>query len=279
MKASHDNTPKLWDELWSEPVSAEEDLLNLAREENGIRWQRLEQIALRKFGKLDGLRVIEIGAGAGTNAALMARRGANVTILDYSEAALRRAMEFFRRINLTAELVCQDVLSLPADLLGRYDISMSFGLTEHFRGEERLRINKAHFDLLRPGGMAVISVPNKYNPPYRLFKVAAGLVGAWKVGGEYPYSRRELSRICHLIGITDFGFFGDSFFTSFRFVSPVRAIQKLLKIKSIQPITGLKKEKGTPIDAYFGYALVLYATKWAPGIRRCEPPKSRNDNC
>jgi SAM-dependent methyltransferase len=233
----------------------------MAQEENCIRWQRLEQIVLRRFGRFNGLRVIEIGAGAGTNAALMAARRAQVTILDYSEAALERAREFFRRIDLRAEMICQDALSLPADLRGRYDIAMSFGFTEHFRGEERIRINKAHFDLLRPGGMAFISVPNKYNPPYRIFKFAAELAGVWKVGEEYPYSRRELSRICGQIGITDYGFFGDSFFWSLRFISPVRAVAKILNIKPSLSVSRLKKEKGTPIDPYLAYALVLYGTK------------------
>ncbi len=31
---------------------------------------------------------------------------------------------------------------------------MSFGLTEHFTGAARETINRAHFDVLRPGGLA-----------------------------------------------------------------------------------------------------------------------------
>ena len=255
------NTPQLWDKLWTAPVSTEEDLFKLAQEENTIRWQRLERIVLNTFGAFDGLRVIEIGAGAGTNAALMAKRGAQVTLLDYSPAALDRGQEFFVRNGLTVNVVCADALALPADLPGHFDIAMSFGLTEHFLGAARLQINRAHFDLLRPGGLGFISVPNKFNPPYRIYKVAAELLGVWKVGEEYPYSRGELRHICRQIGFRDYGFFGDSFFWSLHFISPVRALQRVLKTKPNYSLARLKKERGTPIDAYLAYALILYGRK------------------
>ena len=255
------NTPQLWDKLWTTPVSTEEDLFKLAQEENSIRWQRLERIVLDTFGTFNGLRVIEIGAGAGTNAALMAKRGARVTLLDYSPAALDRGREFFARNGLPVNMVRADALALPTELLGQFEIAMSFGLTEHFLDAARLQINRAHFDLLRPGGLAFISVPNKFNPPYRIFKIAAELLGVWKVGEEYPYSRGELRRICQQIGLQNYGFFGDNFFWSLHFISPLRALRRVLKTKPDYSRARLKKERGTPIDAYLAYALILYGKK------------------
>jgi 2-polyprenyl-3-methyl-5-hydroxy-6-metoxy-1,4-benzoquinol methylase len=255
------NTPQLWDKLWTSPVSTEEDQFKLAREEKTIRWQRLEKIIFREFGQFEGLRVIEIGAGAGTNAVLMAKRGAQVTILDYSEAALKRSAEFFARNGLSAQMVCQDALALPPEMLGHCDIARSFGHTEHFRGDARVQVNKAHFDLVRPGGMAFISVPNKFNLPYRVFKFAAERVGAWHVGEEYPYSRGELGRICEQIGIRNYHFFGDDFFWSLHFISPLYAARKLRIVKPDYSTARLKKEKGTPLDEYIAYALILYGKK------------------
>jgi 2-polyprenyl-3-methyl-5-hydroxy-6-metoxy-1,4-benzoquinol methylase len=97
---------------------------------------------------------------------------------------------------LPAKFLKHDALVLPVDLLGKYDISMSFGLAEHFRGVERTKIIKSHFDVLKKGGMAFISVPNRYNPPYRLSKFFAEHVNRWRVGAEIPYSRKELGDIC-----------------------------------------------------------------------------------
>ena len=70
------NTPQLWDEVWKDNYSIEKDNLALEKEENCIRWQRIEKIVIREFGSFNNLKVIEMGAGIGTNAALMARRGA-----------------------------------------------------------------------------------------------------------------------------------------------------------------------------------------------------------
>lgn len=108
---------------------------------------------------------------------------------------------------------------------------MSFGLTEHFKGEERININKAHFDVLRNGGLAFISVPNKYNLPYRIFKFVAELTGKWGAGEEFPYTRKELITICQQIGIKEYLFFGDSLIWSFNFINPIKVIRKVLKIK------------------------------------------------
>lgn len=255
------NTPALWDEVWKDRPSKNEDLFNLVKEENGIRWQRIESVVLKKFGSFKNLKVIEIGAGAGTNAALMAKRGAKVSVLDNSEKALQRSKNFFQRNKLKAKFIKQDALNLPRNLFGKYDISMSFGLTEHFKGEERIKINKAHFDLLKKGGLAFISVPNKYNIPYQIYKTLAQFLGFWRVGEEYPYSRAELTAVCKKIAIKDYFFFGDSLWYSLNFISPIPVIKKLLKIKEIPDISKVKKEAGTFLDQYFSYALVLCGEK------------------
>jgi len=255
------NSPELWDQVWQNTSSVEKDIFDLVKEENCIRWQRIEGIVLREFGTFKDLKVIEIGAGAGTNAALMAKKGAKVTILDYSEKALGRAHEFFERNGLTAEFIKQDALALTAEVPVDYDVSMSFGLTEHFKGSDRININKAHFDVLRKGGIALISVPNKYNLPYRIFKFIAEHTGKWPVGEEFPYSRKEFRSICMLIGIKEYSFFGDSLVWSLNFINPMKIVRKIFKLKANLNISGIKKETGTPLDQYLSYALVLYGRK------------------
>jgi len=257
-----ENKPQLWNEIWNAPSSIEEDIFNLTKAENCIRWQRIEKIILREFESFNNLKVVEIGSGIGTYAALMAKREAEVTLFDYSENALKRAREFFKRIGLTAKFIKQDALSLSADFLDQYDVSMSFGLAEHFRGTKRIKINKAHFDVLRKGGIAFISVPNKHNPPYRIFKFVAEHTGRWTVGEEYPYSRKELGNICGQIGITRYSFLGESLFASFDFITraPRAIIRKLFKLKSNVGISR-KKERGTFLDEYLSYALVVYGKK------------------
>ena len=255
------NTNELWGNLWEKDISVEEDAFNLAKEENCVRWDRLEKTVLDNFGSFNNLEVIEIGAGAGTNAALMAKRGAKVTVLDYSDNALRVSRMFFDRNGLSAEFIKQDALSLPLELLNKYDISMSFGLSEHFTDLDRVNINKAHFDVLKKGGLTFISVPHKNNPPYRIFKFIAEHLGQWHVGEEYPYTRKEFIKICKQIGINNYSFFGDSLWWSFQFISPIKVFRKIFKLKNNLNINNIKKEKGTLLDEYLSYALVLCGKK------------------
>lgn len=253
------NAPKLWDNLW-QPATQEEDLYNLKKEELSIRWQRIESVVLEKFGSFKNLKVIEIGAGTGTNAALMAKRGAEVTVLDYSKKALERSQTFFERHKIEATFLLQDALNLDSSLLKKYDLSMSFGLAEHFRESDRVDIIKVHFDLLKKGGVSFISVPNKFNFPYRIYKLVASITRKWIVGEEYPFSRKELAKICEDIGIRKYEFFGDQFYSSFNLINPVRLARKLMKIETHYDLDSLKKEKGSLFDS-FSYALVLMGEK------------------
>jgi 2-polyprenyl-3-methyl-5-hydroxy-6-metoxy-1,4-benzoquinol methylase len=246
------NTPELWDSLWKN-TSELEDNYNLKKEEKGLRWKRIERLVLKRFNSFKNLKVIEVGAGGGTNALLFAKRGAKITILDYSKKAIERSKEFFKRNNCQAEFILSDALNLPESILHNYDVSMSFGLAEHFWGKERLQIIKSHFDLINTRGISIVSVPNKLNPPYRLFMLLSKTLGMWKFGEEYPYSISEFSQICKHLKIKNFQFFGDSFWNSFRFLNLLR----LFKKKNFNII---KEEKPSIFDKKFSYSLVLVAS-------------------
>jgi hypothetical protein len=138
---------------------------------------------------------------------------------------------------------------------------MSFGLAEHFKGFKRKKIIKTHFDVLRKNGITFIAVPNQYNVPYRIFKFFAEYAGRWRVGEEYPFSRRELRDICQLIGFANLSFFGDSFFSSFDFVNPLKIIKKIYGSRNDLRNTKIKRESGTFLDSYLSYSLVVYGKK------------------
>jgi 2-polyprenyl-3-methyl-5-hydroxy-6-metoxy-1,4-benzoquinol methylase len=254
------NSPELWDKLWEKYPEQNSWNYALRKEELSIRWNRIKNIILTRYGSFDNLNVIEIGAGAGTYSTLMARKNAHVTILDYSDKAIDLAKLFTEGNNIDAKFVKANALSLPVELSGKYDIAMSFGLAEHFSSLDRVKIIKAHFDLIRHGGMAFISVPNKYNIPYRINKFVSEKTDRWLVGEEYPFSRRELKSILQLIGISEYNFIGDSLLSSFGFIKSTPFIRKFMKTKH-QDSKNLKYETGTSLDAFLSYALVLCAKK------------------
>lgn len=257
------NTTELWNKYWEKsPRSTEADKFNHILLENSIIWQRMESVILSNFGSFQGLKVLEIGSGVGSVSALFAQRGAAVTLMDYSEHALNMSKDYFERNSLTANIILQDALKIPPDLHNQFDVSLSFGLTEHFLGADRIAINQAHFDVINNTGMTFILVPNKHNPPYRLCKFIAELFRFWKVGEEYPYSRKELKKICRTIGVSEFFFMGDSLARSFSFwLNPVRYIKSFFKIAPLYDIARIRKQKGCFLDKYFSYGLCLCGKK------------------
>jgi SAM-dependent methyltransferase len=186
-----------WDELWSsEPFDADAPFA----EERTPRWRAQEQLVVERLGGFEGLRAIEIGAGRGLNAFLFARRGAQVTLLDRSPVALEQAQQLFGEHGLEVTLREADLFELPDDLRGAFDVSMSYGLCEHFLDERRRGVVAAHLDVLRPGGLALLGVPNRFSPVYRLWMKALTARGSWPLGTEVPFSAAELAALARAAG-------------------------------------------------------------------------------
>ncbi len=152
------------------------------------------------FGSLEGLRTIELGSGRGDLSALLARRGARVTLLDTSDRALAQARSRFDRLGLTANYMQADMLGGLDRCREQYDVALSSGVIEHFTDRDRTLAVRAHHDVLRPGGAAIISVPYAWCIPYRLWKSYLELRGCWPYGLEVPYTKRELVRRAKEIG-------------------------------------------------------------------------------
>jgi 2-polyprenyl-3-methyl-5-hydroxy-6-metoxy-1,4-benzoquinol methylase len=186
-----------WDAQWREAPPNHDAPL---QEERTLRWHAQERIVGERFGGFTGLRAIEIGAGRGLNALLYARRGAEVTLVDLSETALQQAEDLFRAHGLQVELVQADFFELPERLLGAFDLSMSFGVCEHFLGERRLAVVAAHLELLRQGGVAMLGVPNRHGVVYQLWMKALKARGSWALGTEVPFTAAELAGLVEEAG-------------------------------------------------------------------------------
>jgi len=185
---------QVWERLWRQRPSAQKDDVLLAREAGGPRFRSIVNRLEETFGAVGGLQTIELGSGRGDLSALLARLGAEVTLLDRSEAALEEARWRFQRIGMRATYVADDITGSMSAWRGKFDVALSLGVAEHFRGDDRTRVIRAHHDVLRPGGLAVISVPNARCLPYRLWKSYLEMRKWWPYGMELPYTVTELAR-------------------------------------------------------------------------------------
>jgi hypothetical protein len=53
----------------------------------------------------------------------------------------------------------------------------------------------AHLELLKPGGIAFLGVPNRWAPFYRLWMWVLKRRGTWPLGVEEPFGANELRRL------------------------------------------------------------------------------------
>ncbi len=262
MKASDStvNDSAQWDRVWAAGSDRLKERLFSAEQ---IKRQAAWSTAMRLLRDVDpkSLSTIEIGAGAGTASTIFARMGARVTILDYAPEALTASEDLFRELGLTREPVLADALNPPAALRGKFDVSMSFGLAEHFEDASRIAIIKAHFDMLRPGGLAIITVPNSRCHPYRWWKAKKQRLGTWEWGLEIPFSEEELVSICETIGITDYSIVGSPFLQTLNFVTPFsrwkRSIEKrVLKDRRFDPAR-IAQEEESWLGHRYGFSITL----------------------
>lgn len=105
-----------------------------------------------------GMRVLELGCAPGKILAwLAARLGADVSGLDYSERGAAWSRQLFEALGLRADVRCEDLFRTTFGA-GTFDVVYSSGLIEHF--EDPREVVRLHVRLLRPGGTAIIAIPD-----------------------------------------------------------------------------------------------------------------------
>jgi SAM-dependent methyltransferase len=123
-------------------------------------------------------------------------QGAAVFGVDISEPTVRQARAAFSDGGLRATVA--DVRSLPYRD-GSFDAIYSMGTIEHFRDPETA-LREMH-RVLRPGGRAVVGVPNRWDPFLRpLLASALQAARLYGYGYERSFSRRALRRMLETAG-------------------------------------------------------------------------------
>ena len=102
-----------------------------------------------------GDRVLYLGAGAGEDAVMAARCGANVTCIDISAGMLDRVQRRLDRENLQADLICADAFQF--DRTGYFDVVAANYFLNVFRRDNMVRMLNHSARLVRPGGKYLIA--------------------------------------------------------------------------------------------------------------------------
>jgi cyclopropane fatty-acyl-phospholipid synthase-like methyltransferase len=96
-------------------------------------------------------RALDIGCGTGTNAITIARRGWQVTGVDVSSRAIRRAQRKARAAGLQIQLIHNDVTSFH-NIVGTFDLALDIGCFHSLSYEEWNGYVSNLKRFIKPGG-------------------------------------------------------------------------------------------------------------------------------
>lgn len=140
----------------------------------------LNAIELDFLGDLKGKRVLHLQCHFGQDTLSLARLGAKVTGIDFSEEAIKKANLLRDSLNLDAQFICCDVYSLKEHLNESFDIVFtSYGVIGWLPDMDKWAEVISHF--LKPGGKFVMA---EFHPVVWMFDNDFSKV-------EYNYFKEE----------------------------------------------------------------------------------------
>jgi len=147
--------------------------------------------AILSMGSVEGLKILEVGAGTGRDSLELAKAGAKVFILDYSEESLKIAAELAMQAPENLSLVQGNAFASPFPD-ETFDIVFHQGLAEHFR--DPLPLLKENARLLKKGGFCLCDVPQTFHL-YTVIKHILIAFGKWFAGWETQFTMPQLRKL------------------------------------------------------------------------------------
>ncbi|UFZ02412.1 bifunctional 2-polyprenyl-6-hydroxyphenol methylase/3-demethylubiquinol 3-O-methyltransferase UbiG [Bradyrhizobium ontarionense] len=159
---------------------------------NPLRLAYIRDAACRKFERnakslncLSGLRMLDIGCGAGLLCEPFTRLGAQVVGVDPSASNIAAARLHAEKGHLSIDYRCTTVEEM--DLRERFDIVLAMEVVEHVTDVSAFLGRCAA--LLKPGGLMVVSTLNRNWKSFALAIVGAEYVLRWLPRGTHQWNK------------------------------------------------------------------------------------------
>lgn len=142
----------LWDDRWKEKK------INNVKNKNTNELLWIIKGALSDCPK--GGKLLELGGAPGTMAErhFGLRPDIFIDSIDFSPEGVQQAKQKYKELGIKGEVILSDFREYAKSAGEKYDFVCSYGLIEHFDNFEE--VMKYHFDLVKPGGVVMITVPN-----------------------------------------------------------------------------------------------------------------------
>jgi len=159
---------------------------------NPLRLAYIRDAACRKFDRnvrslnsLSGLRMLDIGCGAGLLCEPFARLGAEVVGIDPSDTNIAVAKLHAARSNLSIDYRCATVEGM--DPHERFDVVLAMEVVEHVNDVGAFLDRCAA--LMKPSGLMVVSTLNRNWKSFALAIVGAEYVLRWLPRGTHQWDK------------------------------------------------------------------------------------------
>ena len=155
-------------------------------------------------GRLGGKKIVELGAGSGSDIICLAQKGVNAYAIDFSIESLNSIKYWAKKKGVTVKTVQADIKKIPYPS-NSFDMVYSVGLMEHFTNpivylREQIRV-------VKPGGFLLVDVPQKYTL-YTLAKHLRMKIKTHPFGWETEFSKANLAKIAYRLGQSVYKIYG-----------------------------------------------------------------------
>jgi len=169
-------------------------------------------------------RLFEVGCGNGAVAQWCQSRGIDVTGIDFSERGIVQARRAYPALKLTVGSAYDDL----AAIYGRFPVVISLEVVEHLYFPRTFA--RTVFDLLEPGGLAIVSTPyHGYMKNLTLAlsgRLDSHFTALWDGGHIKFWSERTLRHLLAEAGFANI---------SFRRVGRIRPLAKSMIATAVKP--------------------------------------------
>jgi len=159
---------------------------------NPLRLAYIRDAACRKFERnakslncLSGLRMLDIGCGAGLLCEPFTRLGAQLIGVDPSASNIAAARLHAEKGHLTIDYRCTTIEEM--DVRERFDVVLAMEVVEHV-SDVGMFLNRCAA-MLKPGGLMVVSTINRNWKSFALAIVGAEYVLRWLPRGTHQWSK------------------------------------------------------------------------------------------
>ncbi len=243
-----------WDEIWAKKRTVGGPFAALKGKD--IIYKTVLDILTQEVSEPSGKRILEAGCGSGLVSLELARRGADVFLIDISPQALFLAHENFHSQGIGATMLLASVTDLPFED-NSFDVTWNAGVIEHFDHDGQIRAVREMLRVTKPEGSVIVIVPSAAASVYRFAKSFADKHNLWQPGYEQPIlSLKELGKASGGSVVREYrtGFIAQFHFLKYLFwkVTPLR-----LGWCGLVELAGLLR----PLNRLPGYLLVAVIKK------------------